>query len=75
MTLHKMMPIELQELKVQIRELLGKGFIKPSTSVRGTPALFIRKEVNSRGTTCVRRHSRKLKRRLNSAPVLIVLER
>ena len=32
MTLHRMAPIELQELKVQIQELLNKGFIRPSTS-------------------------------------------
>ena len=32
MTLHRMAPVELQELKVQIQELLGKGFIRPNTS-------------------------------------------
>ena len=32
MTSHRMAPVELQELKVQIQELLGKGFIRPSTS-------------------------------------------
>ena len=32
MTPHRMAPIELQELKVQSQELLGKGFIRPSTS-------------------------------------------
>ena len=32
MTLHRMAPVELQELKVQIQELLGKGFIRPRTS-------------------------------------------
>ena len=31
MTPHRMGLIELQELKVQIRELLEKGFIRPST--------------------------------------------
>ena len=29
---HRMAPVELQELKVQLQELLGKGFIRPSTS-------------------------------------------
>ena len=29
---HRMASVELQELKVQIQELLGKGFIRPSTS-------------------------------------------
>ena len=32
MTPHRMAPIELQEVKVQIQELLGKGFIRPRTS-------------------------------------------
>ena len=32
MTPHRMAPIELQELKVQIQGLLDKGFIRPSTS-------------------------------------------
>ena len=44
MTQHKMASIELRELKVQIRELLDKGFIRPSTSVRGAPVLFTKKE-------------------------------
>ena len=33
MTPHRMTPVELQELKVQLQELLDKGFIKPSTSL------------------------------------------
>ena len=32
MTPNRMVPIELQELKVQIQGLLDKGFIRPSTS-------------------------------------------
>ena len=32
MTPHRMASVELQELKVQIQELLDKGFIRPSTS-------------------------------------------
>ena len=32
MTPHRMASVELQELKVHIHELLGKGFIRPSTS-------------------------------------------
>ena len=31
MTPHRMVPPELQELKVQLQELLDKGFIRPST--------------------------------------------
>ena len=40
MTPHRMALVELQELKVQIQELLDKGFIRPSTSPWGTPILF-----------------------------------
>ena len=40
---HRMAPIELQELKVQIQELLGKGFIRPSTSPWGASILFEKK--------------------------------
>ena len=32
MTPHRMAPVELQELRVQLQELLDKGFIRPSTS-------------------------------------------
>ena len=31
MTSHRMEPAELQELKVQLQELLDRGFIRPST--------------------------------------------
>ena len=43
MTQHKMAPVELQELKVQIQELLDKGFIRPSTSRWGASVLFAKK--------------------------------
>ena len=35
MTPHRMRPVELQELKVQLQELLDRGFIRPSTSPWG----------------------------------------
>ena len=44
MTPHRMAPVELQRLRVQIQELLGKGFIKPSTSPWGAPVLFVKKK-------------------------------
>ena len=44
MTLHRMAPVELQELKVQIQELQGKGFIRPSTSPWGALVLFAKKK-------------------------------
>ena len=40
MTPHRMSSIELQELKVQLQELLDKGFIRPSTSPWSAPVLF-----------------------------------
>ena len=39
-----MAPVELQELMVQIQVLLGKGFIRPSTSPWGAPVLFAKKK-------------------------------
>ena len=44
MTPHRMAPVELQELRVQIQELLDKGFIRPSTSPWGAPVLFAKKK-------------------------------
>ena len=44
MTPHRMTPVELQELRVQLQELLDKGFIRPSTSPWGTPVLFAKKK-------------------------------
>jgi hypothetical protein len=40
----KMSPLELDELKKQIKELLDLGLIKPSTSPWGAPVLFVRKK-------------------------------
>ena len=44
MTPHRMAPVELQELRVQLHELLDKGFIRPSTSPWGAPVLFGKKK-------------------------------
>ena len=44
MTPHRMAPVELQELKVQIQEFLGKGFIRLSTSPWGASILFAKKK-------------------------------
>ena len=44
MTPHRMAPVELQELKVQIQGLLDKGFIRPSTSPWGAQFLFAKKK-------------------------------
>jgi hypothetical protein len=42
-----MPPAELAELKKQLQELLDKGFIRPSTSLWGCPALFVKKKDES----------------------------
>ena len=44
MTPHRMASVELQELRVQLQELLDKGFIRPSTSPWGAPVLFAKKK-------------------------------
>ena len=44
MTLHRMTLAELQELKIQLQELLDRGFIRPNTSPWGTPVLFTKKK-------------------------------
>ena len=41
---YRMTPSELAELKVQLQELQDKGFIRPSTSPWGCPALFVKKK-------------------------------
>ena len=40
MTPHRIAPVELKELRVQLQELLDKGFIRPSTSPWGASVLF-----------------------------------
>jgi hypothetical protein len=45
--LYKMTPKELVELKVQLNELMDKGFICPSSSPWGCPALFMKKKDQS----------------------------
>jgi hypothetical protein len=44
---YQMPPAELAELKKQLQELLDKGFIHPSTSPWGCPALFVKKKDES----------------------------
>jgi hypothetical protein len=44
---YRMPPAELAELKKQLQELLDKGFIRPSTSPWGCPALFVKKKDES----------------------------
>ena len=41
---YRMAPAELSELKVQLQELLDKGFIRASVSPWGAPVLFVKKK-------------------------------
>jgi hypothetical protein len=41
---YQMTPVELTELKIQLTELLDKGYIRPSSSPWGCPALFVKKK-------------------------------
>jgi hypothetical protein len=44
---YQMPPNELTELKVQLKALLDKGLIRPSSFEWGCPALFVKKKDNS----------------------------
>ena len=41
---YRMAPREIAELKVQLQELLDKGYIRPSVSPWGAPVLFVKKK-------------------------------
>lgn len=41
---YRMAPAELKELKVQLQELIDRGFIRPSVSPWGAPVLFVKKK-------------------------------
>ena len=41
---YRMAPAELKELKVQMEEMVNKGFVRPSTSPWGAPVLFVKKK-------------------------------
>ena len=43
-TPYRMAPLELKELKLQLQELLEKGFIRSSVSPWGAPVLFVKKK-------------------------------
>ena len=42
-----MAPAERKELKVQLKDLLDKSFIRPSISPWGAPVLFVKKKDGS----------------------------
>ncbi|RVW12566.1 Retrovirus-related Pol polyprotein from transposon 412 [Vitis vinifera] len=44
---YRMAPMKLKELKIQLQELLDKGFIRPSVSPWGAHVLFVKKKDGS----------------------------
>ncbi|GKA00199.1 putative reverse transcriptase domain-containing protein [Tanacetum coccineum] len=44
---YRLAPLETQELSNQLQELADRGFIRPSTSPRGAPVLFVKKKDGS----------------------------
>ena len=46
-TPYRLQPLEMQELSSQLQELLGKGFIRPISSMWGALILFVRKKDGS----------------------------
>ena len=53
MTPYRMAPIELQEIRVQLQELLDKGFIRPSTSPWGALVIFAKKKKDKTLQLCI----------------------
>ena len=43
-SLYRMAPIKLKELKTQLQELLNKGFIRPSVTPWGASVFFMKKK-------------------------------
>ena len=41
---YRMAPMELKELKIQLQDLVNKGFIRPSISPWGALVLFVKKK-------------------------------
>ena len=46
-------PAELKELKEQLRDLVEKGFIRPSTSPWGAPVLFVGRRMGRCGCVLI----------------------
>ena len=44
---YRMSPTELKELKVQLQDLVHKGFVRPNVSPWGAPVLFVKKKDGS----------------------------
>jgi hypothetical protein len=62
---YRMPPKELAELKVQLQELLDKGYIRPSSSPWGSAALFVKKKMVVCGCASTIVHSMRCQLRIN----------
>lgn len=51
-TPYRMASTEMKELKIQLQDLLDKGFIKPNVSPLGAPVLFVKKK-DGRTRLCI----------------------
>lgn len=50
---HKMTPLDNDELKIHLTELLEQKFISPSSSPYGAPILFVKKKGETRRRMCI----------------------
>lgn len=44
---YRMVPVELQELNIELKEMLDKGYVRPSVSPLGAPILFVKRKDGS----------------------------
>ncbi|XP_052490820.1 uncharacterized protein LOC128043056 [Gossypium raimondii] len=65
---YRMSPTELKELKVQLQDLLDRGFIRPSISPWGAPVLFVKKKDGSMRLCIDYRQLNKLKVKESDVP-------
>ena len=50
---YRMAPPKLKELKLQMEEIVNKGFIRPSTSLWGAPIFFLKKKKDGSMRLCI----------------------
>ncbi|GKB00513.1 putative reverse transcriptase domain-containing protein [Tanacetum coccineum] len=67
---YRLAPSELKELSDQLKELLEKGFIRPSSSPWGAPVLFVKKKDGSFRMCIDYRELNKLERNVIGIPLL-----
>ena len=63
---YKMAPTEFKELKVQLQDLVDKGFIRPSVSPWDAPVLFVKKKDGTCSCVSIIANSTKSQSRINT---------